>query len=35
MVKDIGTSAAYLYDEVLDEFKEWMGTYHPELGVSF
>ena len=23
------------YPEVLDEFEEWMGTHHPELGVSF
>lgn len=23
------------YPEVLDEFEEWMGTYHPELGVTF
>lgn len=23
------------YPEVLYEFEEWMGTYHPELGVTF
>ena len=23
------------YPEILDEFEEWMGTHHPELGVTF
>ena len=23
------------YPEVLDEFEEWMGTYHPELEMTF